>query len=410
MMGENQMDGQKLIFEQYIQAPISQIYLAFTNSTALREWLCDIATVDPKPDGRIYLAWDSGYYTSGEYKEVIPDEKISFYWRGKGDPGRSSVDITIEAQNGGARLRLEHTIPDETPEWQSTVDEIQKGWRDSLENLASTLETGLDLRFVRRPMLGIQISDFNQEIARSLGVPVDRGLRLDVVSEGMGAELAGLISGDVIVGLDGFELGSFGDLRSALSGKRAGDQVQIDFYRGPERMETIMELSQRSLQEVPTTRDQLAMSEKMIWEKECAELDLILKGITELEASRKPAANEWNVKEILAHLLEGERHWQHKVVEIVSMQESWIDDWAGNPDFQVQAIVAAIPTFAELLESYKSSRKETIELYAHLPEEFVQRKIGYWRIAFNAVETPTHFDTHLDQIRATIALVKDQRD
>jgi uncharacterized protein YndB with AHSA1/START domain len=47
MMGENQMDDQKLIFEQYIQAPISQIYLAFTNSTALREWLCDIATVDP---------------------------------------------------------------------------------------------------------------------------------------------------------------------------------------------------------------------------------------------------------------------------------------------------------------------------------------------------------------------------
>jgi uncharacterized protein YndB with AHSA1/START domain len=401
------MNNQKLIFEQYIQAPISQIYLAFTNATALREWLCDIATIDPKPDGRIYLAWDSGYYTSGEYTETIPNEKVSFNWRGKGDPGRSCVDIIIEEQNGGARLRLEHTIPEQGADWQKTVEAIQKGWRDSLENLASTLETGLDLRFVRRPILGIQISDFNQEIAQSLGVPVDRGLRLDTVIEGMGAQLAGLQAGDVLISLDGFELASFTDLRAAMSGKIAGDQVGIVFYRGAERMETIMELSERPMQEIPTTSAELANAEKETWEKESNALNVIFGNINETEASRKPSPNEWSVKEILAHLIQGQRFWQNNVVEIVSMQERWTDNWAGNPDFQVQATLDALPTLAMLLETYKSSRNETIALYARLPEEFVQRKSGYWRLAFNAFETPTHFDAHLDQMRTTVAAIKD---
>ena len=54
-----------LTFEQTIQAPIDQVYRAFTNATALREWLCDTATVDARPGGRVYLAWISNYYRRG---------------------------------------------------------------------------------------------------------------------------------------------------------------------------------------------------------------------------------------------------------------------------------------------------------------------------------------------------------
>jgi hypothetical protein len=38
--------------EKSINASPSQIYYAFTNSTALREWMCDFATTDPKAGGR----------------------------------------------------------------------------------------------------------------------------------------------------------------------------------------------------------------------------------------------------------------------------------------------------------------------------------------------------------------------
>jgi hypothetical protein len=41
------------------------------------------------------------------------------------------------------------------------------------------LETGEDLRFTHRPMLGIGISDFNEEIAEKYNIPVSKGIRLD---------------------------------------------------------------------------------------------------------------------------------------------------------------------------------------------------------------------------------------
>ena len=42
----------------------------------------------------------------------------------------------------------------------------------------------MDLRFIRRPMLGVSLSHFSPEIATKLGIPVDHGIRLDGVLEG----------------------------------------------------------------------------------------------------------------------------------------------------------------------------------------------------------------------------------
>ena len=42
-----------LKFETYIPARPEQVFYAFTNASALREWLCDLATVDPRPGGRM---------------------------------------------------------------------------------------------------------------------------------------------------------------------------------------------------------------------------------------------------------------------------------------------------------------------------------------------------------------------
>ena len=64
------MSQNDLRFDQAINAPPTQVYNAFTNATALKEWLCDVATVKPKPGGRMYLAWNDGYYCSGEFTDL----------------------------------------------------------------------------------------------------------------------------------------------------------------------------------------------------------------------------------------------------------------------------------------------------------------------------------------------------
>ena len=48
------MSEKNLKFETYIPTRPEQVYYAFSNASALREWLCDLATVDPRPGGRMY--------------------------------------------------------------------------------------------------------------------------------------------------------------------------------------------------------------------------------------------------------------------------------------------------------------------------------------------------------------------
>jgi uncharacterized protein YndB with AHSA1/START domain len=41
--------------EQYVKATTSQVFFAFTHAISLTEWMCDFATVAPRPEGRMYL-------------------------------------------------------------------------------------------------------------------------------------------------------------------------------------------------------------------------------------------------------------------------------------------------------------------------------------------------------------------
>ena len=105
---------------------------------------------------------------------------------------------------------------------------------------------------------------------------------------------------------------------------------------------------------------------------------------------------------MLADLIEGERFWHFEIVDIVANQQRWTDGWAGNLDFQVQATVAAYPTLPGLMAALRGSYRETIALYASLPEDFTRRKGSYWRLAYQAIDFPSHFAVHLEQIKAAI--------
>jgi len=100
--------SEKVKLEQAIQAPLQEVYSAFTNATALCEWLCTSAQADSVPGGRLYLYWDGGYYASGEYISLTPDEKVSFSWRGRDEPGSTRVRINLKPAEDGTLLSLVH--------------------------------------------------------------------------------------------------------------------------------------------------------------------------------------------------------------------------------------------------------------------------------------------------------------
>jgi hypothetical protein len=42
-------------------------------------------------------------------------------------------------------------------------------------------------------------------------------------------------------------------------------------------------------------------------------------------------------------------------------------------------------------------------MVANLPDDFMDRKGSYWRLAYNLLDAPSHHQTHMEQMRAAVA-------
>jgi len=390
--------------EQRIEAPPAQVYEAFTNSTALRGWLCDGALVHPSRGGAIYLWWTSGYYAAGEFRKLAPGERVSFTWRGRGEPGQTRVRVDLRPDGEGTIVSLAHRRVGTGKKWAEAAESIRRGWERGLENLRSVLETGHDLRFTRRPMMGIYPDAFSPEEAARLGVPTNKGILVGGVVEGMGAAAAGLQKSDVIIRIDRAKISDWASLEAALGAHRAGDEVAVTHYRGPEKRTTVMTLSARAVEEPPATPVALAEAVGRSDEDCLLQLEESLAGVPDDLAGRRPAESSWSAKEVLCHLIFTHRSTQQWIVDLVGGQERWADDWPGNLDIAHAGLLAVCPTAGDLLAELRRNSAETRAMLAALPEAFVARRGAYWRLAHDLMETFTsHNEAHLTQIQEALA-------
>ena len=75
--------------------------------------------------------------------------------------------------------------------------------------------------------LGVSLSSVNDQNAASFGLSVEEGAYVAAVSEGSGAEAAGLKAGDIITSFDGEKVEGASDLMLAVRGKQPGDTVKL---------------------------------------------------------------------------------------------------------------------------------------------------------------------------------------
>ena len=212
---------QTIKVEQLVMAPVDQVYRAFINSSALREWMGDFATLDAKPGGHLYIWWHGGYYASGEFIRLEKEKELVFSWLGREEPRSTQVTVTFKPKRKSTLVRLTQRGFGSGKAWENTAEIFETEWRSSLANLASVLGSGPDLRITNRPMLGIIPSDFNAEIAKKLGVPVDTGMRLDGGEDDMRAHSPGFQKDDVPDDLGGLGLENKSSLANAVRGKNA---------------------------------------------------------------------------------------------------------------------------------------------------------------------------------------------
>ena len=84
---------------------------------------------------------------------------------------------------------------------------------------------------VQKGLLGVTGFGLNSRNADQLNISLTEGFYVNDVDPSMGAALAGIKNGDVILSLDKLEINKFSDLSGYLSTKRPGDEVLVGIVR-----------------------------------------------------------------------------------------------------------------------------------------------------------------------------------
>jgi Do/DeqQ family serine protease len=85
---------------------------------------------------------------------------------------------------------------------------------------------------VRRGQLGVIVQPVNSDMASSLGMSEAKGVIVNTVQPGSGAERAGLHQGDVIIALNETTINDPNELRNKVASTQPGTQVTITVMRG----------------------------------------------------------------------------------------------------------------------------------------------------------------------------------
>ena len=396
------METTTFSFNETINCAADNVYDAFTNAGLLRHWLCTNSQTSIHEGGRVYLYWQQGYTASGEFKNLEPGKKIAMSWQGRHEPFVTQVEIILKESNGNTAVTLTHSDIPTAPEWEPLRTELSKGWETSLVNLKSILETGLDRRIYDQPFLGIIIGGvLNAEQAKEQSLPINGGILINGTAPNTGAEAAGLQNGDVLVNMGGTETADFNGLQAALRPFKPGEKVKITYYREGEKKSEQMTLSHRSQPDLPNSAEETTNALHAAYAALQDDLNNALQGVTEEVANYRPAEDEWNIKEVLTHLIYTERFNQSNL--IAQLSNNVLDGFPSHPPAWIKSMLAAYPTLSSMVEAWQNSAKETLALIHHLPSSYVEQKVYYLNMMNTIVNfLPGHTQSHIEQIKNLI--------
>jgi hypothetical protein len=100
----------------------------------------------------------------------------------------------------------------------------------------------LPAAFAQQPILGVTVSPVSAEVAEFLGI--EGGLKIDSVTEGLGAAKAGIQRNDLLVEVEGHSPVTLELLRETLAGHEPGDRVALGLIRRGERLALKVVLSE----------------------------------------------------------------------------------------------------------------------------------------------------------------------
>ena len=130
--------------EVQIDASPETVFDFFVDPHLMTQWMGRAVDVDPRPGGQFRCDIRDETVASGEYVAVEPPTRVVFTWGWEGggptvDPGQSTVEVLLDAEDDGTRVRLiHHDLPS-----AELARKHGHGWRHYLDRLAKAA-TGED--------------------------------------------------------------------------------------------------------------------------------------------------------------------------------------------------------------------------------------------------------------------------
>ncbi len=125
-------------FDKTIHLPVSpdEAFALVTDPERLRRWQTVAARVDLRVGGEYRWTVTPGHHAAGTFQEIEPGKRVVFTWGWETGmdlpPGSSTVTITLEPDENGTSLRLEHEgLTDEQAAAHA------EGWNHYLDRLTA---------------------------------------------------------------------------------------------------------------------------------------------------------------------------------------------------------------------------------------------------------------------------------
>ena len=101
-----------VVFERTLNAPVARVWEALTDVEEMRQWYFDLKEFKPQVDFEFEFVVEhegTTYHHLCRVTEGVPQRKIAYTWRYKGEPGDSLVTFELFDEGNKTRVKLTHT-------------------------------------------------------------------------------------------------------------------------------------------------------------------------------------------------------------------------------------------------------------------------------------------------------------
>jgi uncharacterized protein YndB with AHSA1/START domain len=139
--------AEPIVVERTLDAPVARVWRALTNVDEMRQWYFDLKEFKPEIGFEFEFVVEhegNAYHHFCKITEVVPEKKIAYTWRYKGEPGNSLVDFELCPDGDKTRLKVTHTGIETFPK---TPAYARKNFEAGWTAIATELE-----QFLRKSM------------------------------------------------------------------------------------------------------------------------------------------------------------------------------------------------------------------------------------------------------------------